>query len=286
MNVANDKTTEFKDRVNQDWAVDETAAAWQKHYHTKRTQLAAVTQTLLDAADLRPGLNVLDLASGPGEPALTIAKIVSPGRVTATDLSEAMLAALRFNANDEGLTNVEARLADGESLPFPDESFDRVTSRFGAMFFVEIDKALAEVRRVLNPGGRATFVVWGAPIPGTYFGSCVVPYTSRLDVKPDPDAPGPMRFAEPGKLAKLMDAAGFLDVQERYSNLPAPWPAPPEAMLAAVFELAAPLRNAVADLPVDVRMEAEQEALANLYALYDGQQVAVTAPTIVVTGKK
>jgi SAM-dependent methyltransferase len=285
MTTLESKVAEFKNRVEREWAGTDTAAAWQKHYPDMREQLAPVTQALVDAAAPRPGMNVLDLASGTGEPSLSLARRVAPaGKVTATDLSQHMLDALSKNAHAEGITNIETRVCDAHSLPFPDASFDLVTSRFGVMFFAETDRVLNEIKRVLKPGGRVAFLVWGAPAPGSYFGSMAMPYVKRMAVKPDPDGPGPLRFAEPGKLTRLVEAAGFRNVAEKIDALQAPYRGDPEGLLTALMEMAAPIRNAAATLSDADRMAAESEVHANLRPLYDGTFTRVTAPVLIVTG--
>jgi ubiquinone/menaquinone biosynthesis C-methylase UbiE len=192
MNVADNRVDELKQRVETEWAGDETARAWRKYYGLMKDQLKDVTSALVDAAEVSPGMVVLDLASGTGEPALSIARRVGPvGRVTATDISEPMLSVLRENAANEGVSNIDTEVGDAHGLRFADATFDRVTSRFGVMFFIEIQKALGEVRRVLKPGGRAAFLAWGKPTPDTFFGATVVPFMKRMDVPPDPDAPTP-----------------------------------------------------------------------------------------------
>jgi SAM-dependent methyltransferase len=195
-----------------------------------------------------------------------------------------MLAALSANAKAEGVTNIETKVCDAHQLPFPDTCFDLVTSRFGVMFFAEVGRVLAEVRRVLKPGGRIAFMVWGAPAPGTYFGAAAMPYMRRLAVKPDPDGPGPMRFAEPRKLARVIEAAGFRDVQEKGLSLGAPYRGSPELLLASMMEIATPIRSAAATLSEDDRNAAEREAYENLRPLYDGTFTKVTAPVLIVTG--
>jgi SAM-dependent methyltransferase len=279
------KVAEFKQRVEREWAGNDTAAAWQKYYPQMREQLSDVTAALVDAVSPGVGMSILDLASGTGEPALSLARRVAPsGKVTATDLSSGMLAALSANAKAEGVTNIDTKVCDAHDLPFPDASFDLVTSRFGVMFFAEVDRALTEIRRVLEPAGRIAFMVWGAPVPGTYFGAAAVPYMRRLAVKPDPDGPGPMRFAEPHKLVHLVEAAGFRDVQETHLSLGAPYRGSPEQLLASMMEIAVPFRNAVATLSEDDRRAAEREVYENLRPLYDGTFTKVTAPVLVVTG--
>ena len=207
MDTLESKVAEFKNRVQKEWAGDDTAAAWQKHYPDMREQLGPVTQALVNAAAPRPGMSILDLASGTGEPSLSLARLVAPGgKVTATDLSPHMLEALSKNAKAEGITNIDTKACDAHNLPFPDATFDLVTSRFGVMFFAETDRALNEIKRVLKPGGAIAFLVWGALMPGSYFGAAAMPYMRRLAVKPDPDGPGPMRFAEPGSSSAWLRA--------------------------------------------------------------------------------
>ena len=176
----------FKQQVARDWNGDETAAAWQKYFPQMREQMAAVTNALVEAAQPQAGMHILDLASGNGEPALSLAQRVAPnGRVTATDLNEGMLGALRANAEADQVTNIDTKVCDAHELPFADGSFDLVTSRFGVMFFADTPAALREVRRVIKPAGRVAFVVWGPPGPRTYFGAAALPFMRRLADKPD-----------------------------------------------------------------------------------------------------
>jgi SAM-dependent methyltransferase len=275
---------EFKQRVEREWGADETAAAWKKHYPSMKEQLAGVTKALVDAAAPRPGMSVLDLASGTGEPSLSLARGVGPtGTVTATDLNPSMLEALTANARAEGIANIATRVCDAHALPFPDASFDLATSRFGVMFFAEVDRALSGIKRVLKENGRAAFMVWGPPEPGSYFGTLAMPFLRRVAVKPDPDGPGPMRFAEAGKLARLVEAAGFRDVKEQSLRVPSAYRGSPAEMLASMMEIAAPFRGAVASLSEDDRQAAEREVAENLRPLYDGTFTRVTAPVLIVT---
>jgi SAM-dependent methyltransferase len=277
----------FKQQVAQDWAGDETAAAWQKYFPQLREQMAAVTNALVEAAQPRAGMLVLDLASGNGEPALSLGRRVAPdGRVTATDLNEGMLSALRANAAADHVTNIQTKVCDAHELPFADGSFDLVTSRFGVMFFADTPAALREIKRVLKPAGRVAFLVWGPPGPGTYFGAAALPFMRRLAVKPDPDGPGPMRFAESRKLATLFEEGGFTNVEERSANLPAAYRGSPQELLTAMMDIASPFRNAAATLSDEERTAAEREALNNLDAVYDGTLTKVTAPVIIVTATR
>jgi SAM-dependent methyltransferase len=108
---------------------------------------ARATESIVRAAQVTPGMEVLDIASGTGEPALTLAE--TAGHVTATDLGPQMLVSAEENARARGVGNVTFTHADVHELPFGDASFDRVTCRFGIMYFADVDRALGEIRRVL-----------------------------------------------------------------------------------------------------------------------------------------
>src|SRR5579862_6554084 len=120
METLENQSAQLKQRVEAEWAGEDTAAAWRKYYPQMKVQFAGVTKALADAANPQPGMKVLDLASGAGEPSLTIARRVAPGgSVVATDFSEAMLGVLRENAANEGVGNITTQFADAHSLDFP-----------------------------------------------------------------------------------------------------------------------------------------------------------------------
>jgi ubiquinone/menaquinone biosynthesis C-methylase UbiE len=108
------------------------------------------------AAGIRPGERVLDVACGTGALTLAAAALASPrGSVVGLDLNPAMLAVARGKSTD-----VEWREAPAEALPFADAAFDAVVSQFGMMFFADRIAALAEMWRVLRPGGRLAVAVF------------------------------------------------------------------------------------------------------------------------------
>jgi demethylmenaquinone methyltransferase / 2-methoxy-6-polyprenyl-1,4-benzoquinol methylase len=105
-------------------------------------------------ADVREGHQVLDIAGGTGDMARAFARRAGPtGCVVHTDINEAMLARGRDRLLDEGLA-LPTAICDAESLPFASDRFDRVCVAFGLRNMTHKDRALAEMARVLKPGGR------------------------------------------------------------------------------------------------------------------------------------
>src|SRR5947207_5252040 len=119
MVVTSSEIETFKEMVREEWTDPETIKAWTKWAVPQAIQTAAVTTAVVELADARPGMSVLDLASGAGEPALTLAGLVgAAGHVTATDLSAGMLAVAESRVREEGLKNISFQLADAHALPF------------------------------------------------------------------------------------------------------------------------------------------------------------------------
>src|SRR5258706_7479224 len=121
-------------QIIQGWR--DSAPFWEKHREIIRQMFAPVTQALLEDARITRGHTVLDIATGPGEPALTLAARVGPeGKVFGIDPASEMLDAARRATVNLGIGNAEFKVASADPLPFAADTFDAVVSRFGVMFF-------------------------------------------------------------------------------------------------------------------------------------------------------
>jgi ubiquinone/menaquinone biosynthesis C-methylase UbiE len=123
----------------------------------------ASLQRLIELTQPKPHWRVLDVATGAGHTALAFAPHVA--KVTATDITEEMLAETRKLAKARGLTNVKTLTAKAQDLPFPDASFDLVVCRLAAHHFRKIGNFFSEAFRVLMPGGMIGIVDNVAPDP-------------------------------------------------------------------------------------------------------------------------
>ena len=277
------KIEKYRERLREEWTEDATVVAWRKWQAPLSAFTRGATEAVLEAAQLRPGMRVLDLASGVGDPSLFVAEAVGPsGHVVATDLGPGMIGLADEVARARSLRNIEFRVANVEALPFPDESFDVVTCRFGVMFFPDQLKAFRECLRVLKRGGRVAFVVWGRreqPFLGTTVGILM----KYVEVPPpDPDAPHAFMFGERGLLKSRLEAAGFAQVREEVRTVQARWSGSAEEYWQQFTEVAAPFRPLVAKLTSETRVRAETEILAGLRKLSDG--TAITMPLEIVIG--
>lgn len=207
-----DVTAIDADAERERWTA--SAALWDRWADPMAELADKLNQPLLDAAGVAAGAAVLDLASGTGEPALSAARRSGPdGLVVGTDLVPAMLTGAARRAASVSPPPVFAA-ADMTVLPFADTVFDAVTCRFGIMFVPDARRALADVRRVLKPCGRAAFMVWGPRADNALFAVIGAAVEERLG--PDPvHGLGPLfRFAEPGSLAMELRRAGFAHATE------------------------------------------------------------------------
>jgi ubiquinone/menaquinone biosynthesis C-methylase UbiE len=132
--------------------------------------LQAVRERTPDARQTKKREDALDIGTGSGEPALTMAGMVSPaGRVTGIDLSERMIELAKETSRARRLLNVSFKVMDAENLDFRDGSFDLAVSRFGFQIFTNPERAASEAFRALKPGGRSV-TVWstGDKVPALH----------------------------------------------------------------------------------------------------------------------
>lgn len=192
--------------------------AWGRWADAMAAVADKLNRPLLEAAGVAAGARVLDLAGGAGEPAFSAGRRVgSDGLSVCTDLAVGMLRSAAGRQENADAAAVVFAAADMCALPFADRSFTAVTCRFGVMFVPDVAMALAEVARVLTPGGRAAFMLWGPCADNALFAEIAAALDDVLGPTPPADdgLNGLFRFAAADDFARLMRAAGFTAVDER-----------------------------------------------------------------------
>ncbi len=238
---------EIIEAQRQDW--NRVAGGWEKWDRFFDEQMAFLNHRLVADARLRSGMQVLDLGSGTGYPALLGAQTVGPsGSVIGLDLAEQMLAIARRKATVLSLANVTFRTGDATTLPFEANAFDAVTSRFCLMFLPEIPKAAAEIARVMRPGSWVAITVWSAPEKNPSIGLSMEAMKKVVELPPpDPTAPGIFRLAKPGDLSGMLKQTGLVDVTDQ--EFLAEWSyASADDYYTSLMEIAAPIQSLMAKL--------------------------------------
>jgi len=175
-------------------------------------QLAPVGDELLATLGAQAGEKILDVASGTGEPALTLARR-SGGRVviTGVDAAEGMAKVAQQKVEKERLTNIHFETMPAEQLRFPDESFDRILCRFGVMLFEDPLKGLKEMHRALKYGGRFALAVWSTPETMLTLYWTYEVFKNRVPEDYYPPLAKVTSLGAPGALEEFLVEAGFND---------------------------------------------------------------------------
>lgn len=229
--------------------------SWERWAERGRSSAAAFDRALLEGVGAAARKRILDLACGVGDTSLDVAPVVGErGLVAASDLAFDMVSKAQRRARAAGLEQLQCCALDMERLPFADGCFDGIVSRLGIMYTPHPERALAEARRVLRPGGRAAYLVCGPRAHNPVLRIVYDVVAGLFALQADDAAIQPFRFAAAGSLGVVMESVGFRDVQEtaleRVHEVPAGvrfWQASLERGLGMPVEVLPPLTLAELD---------------------------------------
>ena len=246
----------------------------------------AVTEAIVEYSRPLPDMRVLDVASGTGEPAISLAQRVGPqGSVTAVDQSSDLLDIAAGRARNKKLLNLTTQQADAHHLPFADQSFDLATCRFGVMFFSDAQRALTELHRVLKPGTRACFAAWG-PMEQPYWQTTMkIVHRHVGGTMLQPGGSDPFRFSAAGSLSEVLSASGFHEVEESTQNLPWTWPGDAEEVFDYACAVTAPFRPMLERVPAEQWPLIRAEAKAAIERYRVGDKIRFGADVVLASGK-
>jgi len=254
------------------------APGWEKRRAWLMDVTGLVNTWLVEKAGPQRGQTVLDIAAGTGDLGLRVAELVGDeGRVISTDFAPRMVDVARRQGEARGLTNVEYRVLDAESMDLEDDSVDAVVCRWGYMLMADPGAALKESRRVLREGGPLAFAVWRTPDRNPWAAVPGMTVVQRGHIPPpEPRAPGIFGMGEPGRIRELVGGAGFgePDLEEisfdfRYADSEDVWD--------AIVRLGGSLAQAIMALPEDER-EATHAAILENMASYRADDGSYSIP--------
>ena len=201
--------------------------------------------------------------------------------VSGLDFSAEAVAIARRNISD-----VEFTEGNAQNLPYAAGIFDCVLCGYGLMHLPEPDRALSEMLRVLKPGGRAAFSVWGEPAPGNGYGLMfgAIKQHGRLDV-PLPDGPDFFQFSEPDALPGVLGEYGFVDVEVRIVQQLWEMRRPGD-LLDAILDGAVRLRAVLKAQELDAFVAIRQAVEAGMETFRSGNSYRMPMPAVVVGARK
>ncbi len=189
----------------------EQAKGWSARAEDLGRATMPVSVWMVDALELQPGYEVLELAAGTGEVGFLAAEQIAPGgTLISSDFVPEMITAAQQRAEQMGITNVRFRQIDAEGIDQPAASLDGVLCRWGYMLMADGEAALQETRRVLKPGAHVALAAWTSPSENPW---ASIPGSELVErghlERPDPDAPGQFAWARAGTIEEHLEAAGF-----------------------------------------------------------------------------
>lgn len=270
-----------------DWST-ERGDAWRDSMEPLEAMLAPVNAPLIDALDLDAPYRIADIGCGGGETSIALARNAYTGSaIEGFDISPALIEAARLK-EAYGDVPIHFHVHDA-GQPLSDHAqFDRLTSRFGIMFFPEAERAFASLAKWLKPNGRFAFAVWGPPDENPWMTSIRTVLSDHIVLPtPEPGAPGPFRYQDVDSFIDLLEASGFASAESVSWQQKLAIGGGLDAEAAARFALSAFSIGQLLKESDQITAQAAQADLASLFAkhLFDGQ-VCMDAHVHIVTGTR
>ncbi len=275
---------EIREQQKASW--NKFSSGWKKWDDLTMEFIQPMGDEIIRQLNPKDGDRVLDLASGTGEPGLTIASMLNRGKVMLTDLSDDMLKIAREHAANRGIDNVEFKVCDVCELPFDDNTFDAISCRFGFMFFPDMLLAAQEMVRVLKPGGRIATAVWNVPEKNFWVTAIGETINRKMQLNaPSPGAPGMFRCSKSGLLMDILQQAGFKNTSEKevVGKLQC---GTAEVYWSMMTEVAAPFVAALSKADEAMQQKIKDEVLDMVNKKYPDGNITMDSSALVIFGEK
>lgn len=184
---------------------------WLRNLDALEAVLSPIGKSLLCNAHFQPSETVLEIGCGGGALSLQIASILSGGGlVTGIDINADLAAAAQNRARESGVMNAHFAVCDASKTHLKPQSYDRLCSRFGVMFFDDPLAAFTHLRSLIKPNGQLDCAVWGSPFENPWMISAALVAKNYVDIPPYvPKAAGPFAFEDAAYFGEILKQAGF-----------------------------------------------------------------------------
>lgn len=281
------QSSQFPGALDADYWNSPAVRPWIDHQERNDAFLRPVSERLIAAAGARPGEYVIDIGCGCGSTTFELAARVGPeGEVLGIDVSEAMVRRARELAPED----LSARFvyADAMTYGLPPGEIDVVASRFGVMFFADPVQAFTNLRAGMKPGGRLVFASWREAKANEWV---VVPMRAARKHAPAlpetaPETPGPFAFADEARVRRILDEAGFADIDliEQDLELDVATGQGLDAAVTGALTIG-PTARLLRDVPEETREAAVAEIRTALADHAVGDRVPLGAAVWIVTAR-
>jgi len=275
---------EIRDQQKNSW--NKFSPGWKKWDSMTMDFLRPMGDEIIKMINPKETDVILDIASGTGEPGLTIAQMVKKGKVVITDLAEDMLMIAREKAKLMDISNIETVQCDVSEMPFADNSFDAVSCRFGFMFFPDMLLAAKEMARVLKPGGRIATSVWNIPEKNFWVTASMSTINRNMEVPAPPTgSPGMFRCAKPGVMKDIFEQAGIKNITEKEITTKLKCGSA-QTYWDFMTEVAAPVAAALGKADDAMKNKIKKEVIEIINQRYPDGIVEIEGDGIVLQGEK
>ena len=276
-------------KYTDDYYTEYTRKTWNESaipYIRLMERMAPFTEELLKRVKIDNGMKILDIGTGPGEPAITLSgRVGSGGHVTGIDLSERMIDLAKEAAKRKGAQNVSFLIMNAEDLKFPEGSFDLVLSRFGFQIFTNPEKAAVEACKVLRKGGELGVAVWstGDKVPALHV--LVEPMMENATPDETGYIPTPYELGGPGELVQLFLNSGFSGATEHRITKTLHFRGDSEDYLELCLK-GTPLGHSLSEEDEQTQKEILRKARLNLEKWKTDSGFAMPAEVVIVIARK